>query len=103
MSVGKVIRRVWSRRGPTGRKVRVVAHGFTVQIDGKHVKRCDAAWMEDQAREELLNFQRERDKPKTKPITLGDAAARYETAKARKRSLGEDKRMLKCLTAHFGP
>jgi len=102
MSVGKVIRRAWSRRGPTGRKVKVVSYGFTVQIDSKQVKRFNAEWTEDIARDELAKFVLDREKPKAKPITLGEAAERYEVAKARKRSLGEDKRMLKCLVAHFG-
>jgi integrase len=102
MSVGKVIRRAWSRRGPTGRKVKVVSYGFTVQIDGKQIKRFDADWTEDIARDELAKFVLEREKPKAKPITLREAADRYEIAKARKRSLDEDKRMLKRLVAHFG-
>jgi len=102
MSVGKVIRRAWSRRGPTGRKVKVVSYGFTVQLDGKQVKRFNAEWTEDQAKDELLKFQVDREKPKAKPITFGDAAERYEVAKTRKRSLHEDKRMLKRLVAHFG-
>jgi integrase len=102
MSVGKIIRRAWSRRGPTGRKVRVVSYGFTVQLDGKQVKRFNAGWDEETARHELAKFQIDREKPKAKPVTFGDAAERYETAKARKRSLAEDKRTLKRLLAHFG-
>jgi len=102
MSVGKIIRRAWSRRGPTGRRVKVVSYGFTVQIDGQQVKRFNAEWTEDQAKDELLKFQLDREKPKAKPITLGDAAERYEVAKARKRSIREDQRTLKRLLAHFG-
>src|SRR5205814_5420353 len=75
---------------------------FTVQIDGKQVKRFSADWTEDAARDELAKFVLDKEKPKAKPITFGEAADRYEIAKARKRSLDEDKRMLKRLVAHFG-
>jgi len=102
MSVGKVIRRAWSRRGPTGRKVKVVSYGFTVQIDSKQVKRFNAEWTEDIARDELAKFVLDREKPKAKPVTFAEAAKRYEDAKARKRSLREDKKTLKRLLAHFG-
>jgi hypothetical protein len=102
MSVGKVIRRAWSRRGPTDRKVKVVSYGFTVQIDSKQVKRFNAEWTEDIARDELAKFVLDREKPKAKPVTFAEAAKRYEDAKARKRSLREDKKTLKRLLAHFG-
>jgi integrase len=101
-SVGKIVRRAWSRRGPTGRKVKTVSYGFTVQIDGKQVKRFNAEWTEDIARDELSKFVLERERPKAKPITLGEAAARYEQAKARKRSLHEDRKILKRLLAALG-
>lgn len=102
MSVGKVIRRAWSRRGPTGRKVKVVSYGFTVQIDGKQTKRFNAEWTEDTARDELAKYVLDREKPKAKPTTFAEAAKRYEDAKARKRSLREDKKTLKRLLAYFG-
>jgi integrase len=43
-----------------------------------------------------------KDSPKIRPVTFGQAAERYLQAKARKRSLPEDRRMLKHLVAHFG-
>lgn len=32
---GRVIRKIWKSRGPSGRKVRHVAFGYNVWVDGK--------------------------------------------------------------------
>ena len=100
--VGKVCSRTWSRRGPTGRKVSVVSWGFTVQVDGKQVKRFDAEWTRDTARDELAKFVLSAGKTKATPVTFGEAVERYAVAKADKATLSEDRRILKLLLAHFG-
>jgi integrase len=102
MSSGRVRRRMWTRRGPTGHQVKVVSWGFTVQVNGKQQKRFSSEWTKEAAQEALAKFLLEKDQPKAKPITFADAAERYEQAKARKRSLREDKKTLKRLLAHFG-
>ncbi len=102
MSHGRVRRRVWTKRGPTGHQIKVTSWGFTVQADGKQHKRFSAEWTKETAQEALAKFLLGKDQLKTKPITFADAAQRYEQAKARKRSLSEDKKTLKRLLAHFG-
>jgi integrase len=82
--------------------VKVVSWGFTVQVNGKQQKRFSSEWTKDAAQEALAKFLLEKDQPKAKPITFADAAERYEEAKARKRSLREDKKTLKRMLAHFG-
>jgi len=102
MSHGKVRRRTWTKRGPTGHQIRVTSWGFTVQANGKQQRRFNADWTKEIAQEALAKFLLQRDQQKTKPITFADAAERYEQAKARKRSLREDRKTLKRLLAHFG-
>lgn len=102
MSHGRVRRRIWTKRGPTGHQIKVISWGFTVQINGKQQKRFNANWTKEAAQEALARFLLEKDQPKLKPVTLAAAADRYEQAKARKRSLREDKKTLKRLLAHFG-
>ncbi len=102
MSCGRVRRRIWTKRGPTGHQVRMVSWGFTVQVNRKQQKRFSAEWTKEAAQEALAKFLLDKDQPKAKPITFADAAKRYEQAKARKRSLHEDKKTLKRLLAHFG-
>jgi integrase len=102
MSPGRVRRRTWTKRGPTGHQIKVTSWGFTVQVNGKQQKRFNAEWTKEEAQEELAKFILEKDRPKVRPITLADAADRYEQAKVRKRSLREDKKTLKRLLAYFG-
>jgi len=102
MSHGRVRRRVWTRRGPTGHQIRVTSWGFTVQVGGRQHKQFSAEWTKEAAQEALAKFLLGKDQAKTKPITFADAAQRYEQAKARKRSLSEDKKTLKRLLTHFG-
>ncbi|MBI2526771.1 MAG: site-specific integrase [Candidatus Rokubacteria bacterium] len=100
--MAKVKKRVWYSRGPTGHKVRKVSWGYTLQVDDKQERIFRAEWTEDDAEQALAKRLLERDRPKAKPIALGEAAERYEQAKARKQSLGGDKLILKRLLAHFG-
>ncbi|HXJ81989.1 MAG TPA: site-specific integrase [Candidatus Methylomirabilis sp.] len=102
MSPGRVRRRTWTKRGPTGHQIKVTSWGFTVQVNGKQQKRFNADWTKEEAQAELAKFLLDKQQRRAKPITLADAAARYAQAKARKRTLGEDKKTLKRLMAHFG-
>jgi hypothetical protein len=47
--------------------------------------------------DELAKFVLDKEQQRAKPITFADAAERYAQAKARKRSLSEDKKTLKRL------
>jgi hypothetical protein len=91
-----LITRTWKSTGPTGHKVKRVAHGYTLMVEGKQERVTKAYWTKDDAREALAKRILERDTPKQPlaPLTLGQAAARYLTAKARKRSLADDARYL---------
>ena len=97
MSQGRVRRRTWTKRGPTGHKIKVTSWGFTVQTNGKQQKRFNADWTKEDAQDALAKFLLDKNPRTTRPLTLGDAAERYEQAKARKRSLNEDKKTLKRL------
>src|SRR5512134_2861185 len=98
--MAKVTQRTW--RLP-GRRTKRKAWGFTAVIGGKQRRCYNAAWTKEDAEqalsERLLNIEPPKKAPK---ITLTDAADRYLAAKARKRSLGEDRRLLTHLTATFG-
>jgi integrase len=100
--MAQITEKVWTKRSPTGHKINMTSWGFTVQINGKQQKRFNADWTKEDARDALAKFLLDKNQLKTKPITLADAAVRYEQAKARKRSLREDKRILRRLLAHFG-
>ena len=40
----QIIKRVGTSRGPTGHKVRRVAYGYALQIDGKQLRHVTADW-----------------------------------------------------------
>ena len=73
MSHGRVRRRTWTKRGPTGHQIRVTSWGFTVQANGKQQRRFNADWTKESAREALAKFLLQRDQQKTKPITFATA------------------------------
>jgi integrase len=97
-----VQKRTWLSRGLTGRKVRKVSWGYTLQANGKQERKFSAAWTEEDARTELAKRILAKAPTAIRPTTLGQAVERYLQAKARKRSLAEDRRMLKHLVARFG-
>ena len=103
--MAKLIKRVWTSRGPTGHKVRRVAYGFTVQVNGKQERHTDAAWTKDDAENALAAFRLEKDTVRpTVPavVTFGEAVDRYLKAKSRKKSIKDDERHLAALKAAFG-
>jgi len=42
-----VIKRTWYSRGPTGRRVKKVAYGYTLQLEGKQERKFDGSWTKD--------------------------------------------------------
>jgi len=48
-----VVKRTWCSRGPTGHKVRKVAWGYTLQVNGQQERRYGAAWSRRDAEEAL--------------------------------------------------
>jgi hypothetical protein len=113
--VAKIVRRVW-RSGP--RKVKRVAFGYTLMVDGRQVRKYDAAWTEDDARAALVAAQRgdaevaapsaivEPEPTSAPSLTLTQVVEEYLAYKvnAGKRSLREDRRILrKRIIPTFGP
>jgi hypothetical protein len=89
--MAKVQKRTWLARGPSGRRVRKVSWGYTLQANGKQERQFSADWTEEDARAELAKRILAKDTPKARPTTLAQAADRYLQAKARKRSLAEER------------
>ena len=100
--MAKVQKRTWLSRGATGHKVKKIAWGYTLQVGGKQERKFSADWTEEAARTELAKRFLAKDTPKARPTTLAQAVDRYLQAKARKRSIAEDRRMLKHLVTRFG-
>ena len=100
--MASVSQRLW--RAP-GQRARRKAWGFTVQVDGKQKRVYKAEWTKDDAEQALaavLLKTEQQPKAKARGLTLAMAAARYVETKARKRSLGDDIRILKHLEESFG-
>jgi integrase len=98
--MAQVNQRLWKI---PGQRTKRKAWGFTAQINGKQVRRYKAEWTQDDAEAELAKalLQIEPEKPKVAGITLDQAVDRYLSAKSRKRSLSEDKRILGHLKNYF--
>ena len=81
-----VFKRTWLGPGPKGRKVRKVSWGYTLQVDGKQIRRFSAKWSRDDAQNALAEQLLERDAPKepAKPKAL--AAVIDDTSSARRAS-----------------
>ncbi len=101
-----VIKRTWLSRGPTGHKVRKVAWGYTLQVNGKQERRVCAEWDKAIAQDALATRLLERDAPKepAKPKTLGEVAQEYLDFKRGKgkRSIRQDEQILGKLKARLG-
>src|SRR4029453_15697004 len=103
---GKVVKRTW-RSGP--RKAKQTAYGYTLMVDGRQVRKYDAAWTPEQARDALAARILERDTPAPvstvapcTTMTFGEAAARYLVVKKAKKSLHHDALHLERLKRAFG-
>jgi hypothetical protein len=109
--MARIIKPTWTNRGPSGHKVKHVAYGFTVQLDGKRERRMSAAWADREAAEQgLADFLKARaeetlaaDRLAAPPVlTFNAAVERYLKAKDRKRSIAGDRLITRRLEAHFG-
>jgi integrase len=99
--MARVNQRLWKI---PGQRTKRKAWGFTAQINGKQVRRYKAEWTQDDAEAELAKalLDIEPAKPKGPGITLAQAADRYLSRKARKRTIEADRRQLDLLKAEFG-
>ena len=92
-----VVKRTWWSRGPTGRRVRRIAWGYTLQVNGQQERRYDAAWSRQDAEEALAKRRLERDAPPPPPSpkTLGELVTEYlEYKRAKgKRSIRQDEQI----------
>ncbi len=107
--MAKIIRREWTSRGPLGKRVRHVAFGYTLTVNGKRERKVSSAWIsEEHALKALSERQQQVQEGQTdrpQHVTLGYVAERYLKFKADhgKRSLHEDQRILeKQLLPAFG-
>src|SRR5437879_4324788 len=101
-----VVKRTWRSRGPTGHKVRKVAWGYTLQVNGQQERRYDAAWSRRDAEEVLAKRLLERDAPPPppKPKTLTELVTEYLDYKRAKgkRSIRQDEQICGKLKRGFG-
>ncbi len=101
-----VQKRTWLSRGPTGHKVRKVAWGYTLQVNGKQERRFSAEWDREAAQDALDARRLERDTPPAPvaPRTFAEVAQEYLDFKRGKgkRSIREDEKILKKLQARLG-
>jgi integrase len=97
--MAKIIRRTWSSTGPLGRKVKHVAFGYTLMVNGRQERKVSGVWAtETEALEALAKRQREVGAGQLERVerTLGEAAKEYLRYKADqgKRSIASDRQIL---------
>jgi uncharacterized protein (TIGR02391 family) len=98
--MAKIIRRTWTTQGPTGNRVRHVAYGYTLMVNGTQERKSSSAWLtEAEALEALAARQKEigaglTERPAER--TLAELAKEYLAYKGDqgKRSLADDKRIV---------
>jgi integrase len=107
--MAKIITRVWSSRGPTGKRTRHVSYGYDVRIGGQRERTVSAEWTtEAQALDALSRRLKDAEHGKVSQpadASLGALVENYLQYKAErgKRSLREDRRILtKRLLPAFG-
>jgi hypothetical protein len=99
--MAKIIRREWTMRGPTGKRVRHVAYGYTLMANGRRERKVSSAWLtEADVIEALAQRQKEIAAGIVGPRverTLGELAEEYLAYKRDhgKRTLSEDERITK--------
>jgi integrase len=98
--MAKIIRRTWTSAGPTGKRVRHTAYGYTLMVSGRQERKCSSAWLtEADALEALAQRQKEvgagiLERPER---TLAEVGEEYLTYKRDhgKRSLKDDERIVR--------
>ncbi|MEO7861989.1 MAG: site-specific integrase [Nitrospirales bacterium] len=99
--MAKIIRREWTTKGPLGKRVRHVAFGYTLAINGKRERKVSSAWLSEGDAMKALSDRQEQIKlgriDRPLDVTLGQAVERYLQYKQDhgKRSLQEDVRTIK--------
>jgi hypothetical protein len=43
--MAQIIQREWKSGGPTGKRVRYVAFGYTLTVNGKHERKLSSDWL----------------------------------------------------------
>ena len=98
--MAKIIRRVWRSEGPTGRRVRHVAYGYTLMVNGRRERKVASEWLtESDALDALARRRKEIaagmiERPADR--TLGELVeeyVRYKTDQG-KRTVEDDQRIL---------
>src|SRR5215472_17548377 len=103
-----VQKRTWLSRATTGHKVRKVAWGYTLQVDGKQERKYSADWNREDAQTALDARRLELAAPPVPPIvtpkTFDQVAAEYLEFKRGKgkRSVAGDELHLRKLRGAFG-
>lgn len=99
--MARVNQRPWKVPGQRGKRK---AWGFTVQVGGRQKRVYKSEWTRDNAEKALAAFllKVEEPKAKTSGLTFAQAIERYLAAKAKKRSLDDDRRLLEHLKLAFG-
>ncbi len=98
--MAKIIRRIWTSQGPTGKRVRHVAYGYTLMVNGKQERKVSSAWQtEEAALAELAERQKDiaagrTDRPDRTLAELAEEYLRYK-ADHGKRSLKDDERIIR--------
>jgi hypothetical protein len=105
--MAKIVRRDWTSKGPLGKRVRHVAYGYTLTVNGKRERKFSSAWTSEEAALKALTERQQDvqagkcDRPAN--VTLSQAVERYLMVKAGKRSLENDRfTFSKQLLPHFG-
>src|SRR5437868_6466955 len=103
--MAQVFQRVW-KSGP--RNVRRTAWGYTLQVNGRQIRKFDAAWDEDAAQKALAARILERDVPAapttSSGMTFGPMVEKFiaEKKSEGKRSIKDDEERSVPLLAFFG-
>jgi integrase len=106
--MAKIVKRIWASRGVRGERVKHVAYGYTLMINGKQERKVSSAWLtEAEALEALAKRQREVGAGilERAERTLGEVAEEYLAYKRDhgKRSLKDDERIVRArLLPAFG-
>lgn len=98
--MAKIFGREWTRKGPLGKRVKHVAFGYTLYVNGKRERKVSSDWTCEQDALKALSERQQQiraeETDRSVAVTLGAVVERYLKFKADhgKRSLHEDKRIL---------